>query len=151
MRETINAAMKEAMKARDAERLGTLRLISAAIKDRDIAARGEGRERASDEELLQLLAKMIRQRQESAKLYEEGGRPELAAKEQAEITVIESYLPRQLGEAETRAAIAEAIGATGAASIKDMGRVMAVLKERYSGQMDFGKASGLVKASLQSP
>ena len=148
MRDRINAAMKEAMKAREPRRVSTIRMMAAAIKDRDIAARTEGKGTATDDELLQLLAKMIRQRQESEKIYQDAGRAELAAQEREEIAVIEEYLPRQLGEAEMREAIAGAVKETGAASVKDMGRVMAVLKERYAGQMDFGRASGLVKEMI---
>src|SRR4051812_27152639 len=148
MREAIKNALVTAMKARDAARTGTLRMMSAAIKDRDILARGQGVEAASDEEVLGVLAKMIRQREESAKLYDEGFRPELAAKERAEIDVIRSFMPRQMAEDEIRAAIEAAIADSGAASMRDMGKVMALLKERHSGAMDFGKASGMVKAML---
>jgi uncharacterized protein YqeY len=148
MRETINAALKEAMKAQDKRRISTLRLISAAIKDRDIAARGMGKGAASDAELLDLLAKMIKQREESEKIYAEAGRAELAQQEAEEIAIIREYLPKQLSEAETEKAIAATIAETGAASVKDMGKVMAALKSRYAGQMDFGKAGQLVKAKL---
>jgi uncharacterized protein YqeY len=148
MRDTINAAVKQATLARDKQRTGTLRLIAAAIKDRDIAARGAGNGQATDGELLDLLAKMIKQRQESAKIYEDNARPELAAQERAEIGVIEEYLPKQLSEAEIRAAIAETVTAVSATSVKDMGKVMTELKARYAGQMDFGKASAAVKAAL---
>ena len=148
MRDTINAALKEAMKAQDKRRISTLRLISAAIKDRDIVARGSGKEQASDAELLELFAKMIKQREESAKIYDEAGRRELAEQEREEIAIIREYLPKQLSDAETEAAIAAAIGETGAASVKDMGKVMAALKARYAGQMDFGKAGAIVKAKL---
>jgi uncharacterized protein YqeY len=149
MRESINAALKDAMKAQDRRRVSTLRLMSAAIKDRDIVARGEGKGQATEEELLQLLAKMIRQRQESAKIYEDAGRAELAAAEREEIAIIESYLPKQLGEAEMREAIASVVKETGAGGVKDIGRVMAALKARYAGRMDFGQASGMVKEHLQ--
>ena len=148
MRDTINKDLKEATLARDKDRTATLRLISAAIKDRDIVARGAGGERASDPELIELLAKMIKQREESARLYDEGGRPELADKERGEIAVIRTYLPQQLDEAATSAAIDRAIADSGAASIKDMGKVMALLKERHAGQMDFSKASAAVRAKL---
>ena len=147
MREAVNQALKDAMKARDAARTGALRMVSAAIKDRDIEARAKGRE-ASDEELFAALSKMIRQREESAKVYDEGGRPELAAKERAEIEVIRAFLPKQMNEEELRAAAASAIAETGATSPRDMGKVMALLKERHAGAMDFGKASALVKAKL---
>jgi uncharacterized protein YqeY len=148
MRDTINAALKEAMKAQDKRRISTLRLISAAIKDRDIVARGSGKEQATDAELLELFAKMIKQREESARIYDEAGRRELAEQEREEIAIIREYLPKQLSDAETEAAIAAAIGETGAASVKDMGKVMAALKARYAGQMDFGKAGAIVKAKL---
>jgi len=148
MRDTINKDLKEATLARDKERTATLRLISAAIKDRDIVARGAGAERASDPELIELLAKMIKQREESARLYDEGGRPELADKERGEIAVIRTYLPQQLDETATGTAIDRAIADSGAASIKDMGKVMALLKERHAGQMDFSKASAAVRAKL---
>jgi uncharacterized protein YqeY len=149
LRTRIGDALKEAMKARDADRLSTLRLINAAIKDRDIALRGEGREDGVTEaEVLQILGKMVKQRQESARAYEEGGRLELAEKERAEIVVIEGFLPRQLSEDEVAAAISKAIADTGAAGIRDMGKVMGELKARYTGQMDFGAAGPMVKARL---
>jgi uncharacterized protein YqeY len=148
MRETINTALKEAMKAQDKRRISTLRLISAAIKDRDIAARGGGKGAASDADLLDLLAKMIKQREESEKIYAEAGRTELAQQEAEEIAIIREYLPKQLSEADTEKAIAEAIAEAGATSVKDMGKVMAALKARYAGQMDFGKAGQLVKSKL---
>jgi uncharacterized protein YqeY len=149
LRNRITEAMKAALRAKEADRLSTLRLINAAIKDRDIAARGDGEEGpVGDEAVLGLLGKMVKQRQESARAYEEGGRLELAEKEIAEIRVIEEFLPRQLTEAETDAAIVAAIAETGASSIRDMGRVMAALKARYTGQMDFGRAGPAVKARL---
>lgn len=148
MREAIDRALKEAMKARDAARTSTLRMASAAIKDRDILARGEGKERASDADLAAVLSKMIRQREESAKAFRDGGRAELAAKEEAEIAVIRTFLPQQMDEAAAAAAIDAAIAETGAASQRDMGKVMALLKARHAGEMDFGKASALVKARL---
>ena len=141
-------ALKEAMKAGDKPRLGTIRLMQAALKDKDIEARGAGRGQASADEILGLLQKMIKQRQESADVYDKGGRPELAAGERAEIAVISAFLPKQMDEAEVKAAIAAAIAATGAASMKDMGKVVAELRAKFAGQMDFGKASGLVKAAL---
>jgi hypothetical protein len=141
--------MKEAMLAKDAPRLSTIRLINAAIKDRDIAARAEGVEGGvSDQEILAVLSRMIKQRQESARAYEEGGRIDLAEQELAEIAVISEFLPRQLSDAEVQAAIAQAVADTKAASIRDMGRVMALLKERHPGQMDFAKAGAAVKAAL---
>ncbi|GLK81400.1 GatB/YqeY domain-containing protein [Methylopila turkensis] len=148
MREAISAALKDAMKARDAERTGTLRLIGAAIKDRDIEARGAGKGTATDDELKQLLAKMIKQRQESASIYEQNARPELAAKEKAEIAVIQEFLPQQMSDAEVAAAIDAAIAETGAASMKDMGKVMGVLKAKHTGTMDFAAANGAIKAKL---
>ncbi|MEQ8368716.1 MAG: GatB/YqeY domain-containing protein [Roseicyclus sp.] len=149
LRDRINTGLKQAMRDKDATRLGTLRLINAAIKDQDIAARGKGdAEGVTDSDLLAILGKMVKQRQESARAYEEGGRLELAEKEQAEITVIEEYLPRQLSEDEVEAAVNAAIAETGADSIRDMGRVMGALKSKYTGQMDFGLVGPMVKARL---
>ena len=149
LRSRITEGMKDAMRAKEADRLSTLRLINAAIKDRDIAARGDGEEGpVGDDVVLALLGKMVKQRQESARAYEEGARMELAEKELAEIRVIEEFLPRQLTEAEVEAAIVSAIAETGAASIRDMGRVMAALKARHTGQMDFGRAGTALKARL---
>lgn len=149
LRDRLQTALKEAMKAKEAARLSTLRLINAAIKDREIAVRGEadGGE-VGEPEILQIMGKMVKQRQESARAYEEGGRIDLADKERAEIVVIEEFLPRQLNAAEVEAAIAEAIAETEATSIRDMGRVMAALKARYTGQMDFGKVGAAIKARL---
>jgi len=149
MREAISAALKDAMKARDADRTGTLRLIGAAIKDRDIESRVGGTGTASEDELKQLLAKMVKQRQESAQIYDENGRPELAAKEKAEIAVIQEFLPKQLSDDEVAAAIDAAIAETGAASMKDMGKVMGALKAKYTGMIDFAAANGAIKAKLQ--
>lgn len=149
LRDRITAALKEAMRNQDAPRLSTLRLITAAIKDRDIVLRGEGREEGmTEDELLGVLGRMVKQRQESARAYEEGGRLELAEKERAEIGVIEEFLPRRLSEEETAAAIDAAVAELNAGSIRDMGRVMALLKERYMGRMDFAAAGPLVKARL---
>jgi uncharacterized protein YqeY len=148
MRETITAALKLATKAQDKRRLSTLRLVSAAIKDRDIAARTAGKGEAKDAELLELFAKMIKQREESEKIYRDAGRAELAQQEAEEIAIIREFLPKQLSEADTQKAIAEAIAEAGATSVKDMGKVMAALKTRYAGQIDFAKASALVKAEL---
>lgn len=149
LRERLSTALKDAMKARDAARISTLRLINAAIKDRDIAVRSEARsEGVSDEEILSVLTRMVRQRQESARAYEEGGRLELAERELAEIGVIEEYLPRQMTEEEQEQAVARAIAEIGAAGVRDMGRVMAFLKQRHAGEMDFTTASALVKARL---
>lgn len=149
LRDKINASLKDAMKAKEADRLSTLRLINAAIKDRDIAARGEGEEGlVPDEVVLAILGKMVKQRQESARAYDEAGRIELAEKERAEIAVIEDFLPRQLTEAETEAAVSQAIAETEATSIRDMGRVMAALKARYTGRMDFGRVGPVVRGRL---
>ena len=148
MRDTITAALKDATKAQDKRRVSTLRMVSAAIKDRDIAARGTGKGTATDAELLELLAKMIKQREESQKIYADAGRAELATQEAEEIVIIREFLPQQLSPADVDKAISEAIAETAAASVKDMGKVMAVLKDRHAGQMDFGKASAAVKAKL---
>ncbi len=152
LRERISDALKSAMREKNATRLSTLRLINAAIKDRDIAKRadgGDGEETGvGDGDILQILGKMVKQRQESVRAYEEGGRLELAEAEQSEITVIEEFLPRQLSEDETTAAIDAAISETGAQSIRDMGKVMGVLKGRYTGQLDFGKVGPMVKGRL---
>ena len=146
----IQTATKDAMKAKDAPRLSTLRLISAAIKDREIAARTEGGDEGglTEADLVAILSRMVKQRQESARAYEEGGRLELAEKELAEIGVIAEFLPRQLAANEVAAAIDAAITEAGAASIRDMGKVMAVLKARYTGQMDFGAVGPMVKERL---
>ena len=151
MRDEINTHVKQAMRDKDKDRLTTLRLINAAIKDRDIAARSDGNfDGVTDDDILQVLTKMVKQRNESAKIYEEGGRLELAEKERSEIEVIEQFLPKQMNEEELRAAVQKAIGDTGAESIRDMGRVMGTLKGAYAGQMDFGKAGGVVKELLGS-
>ncbi len=149
MRARVSDALKTAMKAKEQTRLSTLRLINAAIKDRDIAVRGEGRdEGVSDAEVMELLGKMVRQRQESARAYEEGGRLELAEKEEAEIEIIREFLPRQLSEDEVSAAIDKAVNSTGAESIRDMGKVMGALKSKYTGRMDFGRVGPMVKERL---
>ncbi len=149
MRERVNTALKAAMKAKEADRLSTLRLISAAIKDREIAARGTSDESAvSDEDVLGILGKMVKQRHESARAYEEGGRLELAEKELSEIGIIEEFLPRQLDEGESTAAIDAAIAQVDANSIRDMGKVMGILKGKYTGQMDFGRVGPRVKDRL---
>ena len=151
LRASIMAATKQAMKDKAANRLSTLRLISAAIKDRDIAARAEGNdEGVGDDELLSILGKMTRQRSESAKTYEEAGRIDLAERELEEITVIEEFLPRQLDDGEVDEAIDAAIRTVGAASIRDMGKVMGELKGKYTGQMDFGSVGAKVKGKLSS-
>jgi uncharacterized protein YqeY len=148
LRDDINAALKQAMKAHDERRVSTLRLVNSALKNADIEARGHGKGPLTDEELLGLLQKLIKQRQESVELYEKGGRPELAQNEREEITIISAYLPKQMSEAEAQAAIAAVIKDVGAASMKDMGKVMTALKERHAGELDFSKASGLVKGLL---
>ena len=149
LRDRIFEDLKTAMKAKDTLRLSTLRLINAAIKDRDIALRGEGEDRLmTDEEITAVLSKMVRQRQESARAYEEGGRFELVERELAEIVVVEGYLPRQLSAEETSAAIDSVVAELGASSIRDMGRVMNALKARFTGQMDFGAVGPVVKARL---
>ena len=148
MREKIATAMKESLKAGDKIRLGTVRLMQAALKDKDIEARGLGREKATPEEMLALLQKMIKQRQESLAIFEKNNRPELAAQEKAEIEVISSFMPAQMSEADVNAAIQSAIAESGAANMKDMGKVIGVLKAKFSGQMDFARASAAVKAAL---
>ena len=151
LRARLNDAMKDAMKAKDAKRLATVRMMLAALKDKDIAARSEtSRDLLGDDEILGLLAKMIKQREESAAAYDTGNRPELAASEREEIAIIRSFMPRQMSADETKAAASAVIAETGAAAMKDMGKVMAVLKERYAGQMDFAKASGTVKELLSA-
>ena len=148
LRDEINTALKDAMKARDEPRVSTLRLVNAALKNADIEAQGKGKHALSDEELLGLLQKLIKQRQEAVELYDKAGRTELADRERGEIEIITAYLPKQMSEAEAQAAVAQVIKATGATSIKDMGKVMAALKQGYAGRLDFGKANGLVKARL---
>ena len=149
LREQFNEQMKEAMKAKDARRLSTLRMVLAAIEDKDIAARTEtSREGISDDDVLGLLTKMIKQREDSMTAFVVGNRPELADAEREEIDIIRSFMPKQMSPEESRAAIQSVITETGATSIKDIGKIMAALKERYAGQMDFGKASGTVKELL---
>ncbi|HEY6577855.1 MAG TPA: GatB/YqeY domain-containing protein [Rhizomicrobium sp.] len=149
LRVEFNDALKDAMKARDQRRVSTLRMVLAALKDRDIANRtGENRAGIGDDEILTLLAKMIKQREESASAYESGGRPELAAGERDEIAIIRAFQPRQMTEQETRDAVSATLAETGASAMKDMGRVMAALKQHYAGQMDFGRAGGMVKELL---
>jgi hypothetical protein len=151
MRDEFNTALKEAMKAGDKRRVGTLRLIMAALKDRDIEARGLGKERTSDDEILQLLQKMIKQRNESIETYDKAGRVDLATQEREEKAIIESYLPQQMSADDVRAAAKAAVAAVGAASVKDMGKVMTELKAKYAGRMDFSKANAVVKELLTSP
>ena len=149
MRDAISTAQKEALKSKDKTALSTIRLITAALKDRDIAARTKGSgEGISDDEILSMLQTMIKQRAESVKLYNEGNRPELAAAENEEIRVIQQFLPQQLSAEELDAAITSAIAESGAESVKDMGKVMGVLKASYAGQIDFGAASSEVKGRL---
>jgi len=143
LRDEINTALKGAMKARDERRVSTLRMVNAALKNADLEAQG-----LADDELLGLLQKLIKQRQESVEIYDKAGRKELADQERGEIDIIRAYLPAQMSEAEAKAAITEVIKATGAQSVKDMGKVMAALKQSYAGKMDFGRASGLVKGLL---
>ena len=148
-RNRLNDELKEAMRAKDRCAVSTLRLILAALKDRDIAARSKGKsDGISDEEILDVLQKMVRQRQESIAIYEQGNRQDLADKEVAEIEVIQRFLPKQLDEGEMRSAVSDVIGELEASTIKDMGRVMGALKQRYPGRMDFGRAGALVKERL---
>ena len=148
MRERLTQDLKEAMRAGDKRRISTVRLIQAALKDKDIEARGAGKGQTSDEDILALLQKMIKQRQESIAIYEQAGRQELAQQEREEAEIIQSYLPKQMDEAETAAAVDAAIAETGAASMKDMGKVVGALRGRYAGRMDFSRASALVKERL---
>jgi len=149
LRDDINKALTEAMKAKNERAVSTLRMVNAALKNADIEARGTGKPPLGDAELMSLLQKMIKQRQESVLLYEKGGRADLVKQEQEEIAIISGYLPKQMSEAEMAAAIDSAIAETGASSMKDMGKVIGALRGKYAGQMDFGKASALVKAKLQ--
>jgi len=149
LRTRLSESLKQAMLAKEARAVSTLRLVLAALKDRDIAARGRGvADGIGEDEILQMLQSMIKQRRESIALYEQGGRLELAQQEQEEIAIIERFLPKAMSEAETEAAIKEVIAEIGATGIKDMGKVMASLRERFAGRMDFGKASGAVKKIL---
>lgn len=149
MKERFSEALKEALRAKDQRRTSTLRLITAAVKDRDIANRGNGKDPVGDEEILQILTKMIKQREESAAIYEENARLELAEQEREEIAIIRQFLPEPLSEEKVKAACAEVVSQTGAQGLRDMGKCMNALKERYPGQMDFSKASGMVKGLLQ--
>lgn len=150
LRERLNARLKEAMREKDTRRVGTLRLINAALKDQDIALRSEGRT-AGDAEATATMAKMVKQRQESARAYEEAGRLELAEAEIEEIAIIEDFLPKRLSDAEVAAAVDAAITETGAASVRDMGKVMGALKAKYTGQIDFGAVGPMVKDRLNQP
>jgi len=149
MRDKINADLKVAMKAGEKDRVGTLRLINAAIKSADIDARPSGKDKISDADILSVLAKMVKQRRDSIEQFTAGGRRDLADKEAAEIVIIEAYLPKQMDEAEAKAAIAAVVKETGAAGPKDMGKVMGALKAKYAGSIDFGKASAMVKELLK--
>lgn len=149
MRDEFATVLKDAMRAKDTRRISTIRLIQTAIKDRDIANRGQGKDPVNNDEIMQILAKMIKQREESARIYDEGGRPELAQQEREEIVIISSFLPAQLSEDEVRALCAGVIAEIDAQGLRDMGKVMAVLKERHPGQMDFAKASAIVKDLLK--
>lgn len=149
MREKIVAAMQNAQRGQDKRCLSTLRLIQAAIQDRDIANRGASKDPVSDDEIALILAKMVKQREESARAFEEGNRLELAEQERAEIDIIRSFLPRQLGEADIRNACEQVVTEVGADGLRDMGRCMNALKEKYPGRMDFSKASGIVKTLLK--
>lgn len=148
MRDAISTALVTAQKAKDKRRVATLRLINAAINDRDIALRGKGKEKAADEEVLDILAKMVKQREESVKLYKQAGRVELETQELEEIVIIQEFLPQQLSEEETKAIVGELIAETGAESLRDMGKIMGLLKTRYRGQIDMGKAGSLIKSQL---
>jgi uncharacterized protein YqeY len=148
LRERFTADLKEAMKAGEKGKVSTIRLITSALKDKDIEARGLGKPETTPDEILALLQKMVKQRQESIAIYDANGRPELAEGERAEVAVIEAYLPKQMDEVAMKAAIAAAVTESGAASVKDMGKVIAILRANHAGQMDFAKASGLVKAAL---
>lgn len=149
MRDRIAQALKESVKKQDKERTATLRLIQAAIKDRDVANRGAGKDPVSDDEILQILTKMVRQREESARSFEEGNRLELAEQERREIAIIRDFLPRQLGEEDLKQACAEVVNEVGGDGLRDMGRCMSALKQKFPGRMDVGKASGIVKGMLR--
>ncbi|MDQ0996530.1 uncharacterized protein YqeY [Phyllobacterium ifriqiyense] len=149
MRDTIAGALNTAIKSQDKRRVSTLRLIMAAIKDRDIVNRGIGKDPVSGDEISVILAKMIKQREESAKMYEEGNRLELAEQEREEIEIIRDFMPKQFCESDIRNACTQVIGEIGAGGLRDMGKCMNALKEKYAGQMDFSKASGIVKEILQ--
>jgi len=151
LRDQINDSLKEAMKSGNKRRVSTLRLVNSAIKDRDILNRTAGPDAGvNDAQIVEVMAKMVKQRQESLEIYEKAGRDELAAQEREEIAIIQSYMPKQLSDEEVKAAIAQVIKDTGASSIKDMGKVMGALKAKYSGQIDFGKAGGVIKGLLGS-
>ena len=148
LRDDINNAVKEAMKAKEERKLSTLRMVNSTLKNADIEARGQGKQPLGDAEVLSLLQKMIKQRQESVELYQKGARADLVKQEQEEIAIISGYLPKQMSDDEMKAAIEAAVTETGAAGMKDMGKVIGVLRGKYAGQMDMAKASGMVKARL---
>ena len=148
LREDLQKVLKESMLAHDALTTSAVRMIIAGMKEKDVDARGKGKEKATDEELMSMMQTMIKQRNDSIKMYMDGNRPELAEKEKAEIAVIERFLPKQMNDAEIESAIKALVAETGATSMKDMGKVMGALKAKYAGQMDFGKANGVVKACL---
>lgn len=148
LRDNINNAIKEAMKARDERRVSTLRMMNAAIKNADLDAGGQGKEALNEADLMSLFQKMIKQRQESAEIYDKAGRPELAAQEKAEVEIISAYLPKQMSDTEAGHAISALLQEINAETMKDMGRAMAALRERFAGKMDFGKASGRIKELL---
>ena len=148
LREDLQKALKEAMLAHDAATTGAVRLIIAGMKEKDVEARGKGAKEATEAELLSMMQTMVKQRNDSIKMFIDGNRPELAEKEKAEIAVIERFMPKQLNDAETEAAIKAVIAETGAASMKDMGKVMGALKAKYAGQLDMGKANGILKGLL---
>ena len=150
LRDDLQNALKESMKNKDMTTVGAVRLIIAGMKEKDVDARGKGQEKASDSDLLAMMQNMVKQRKDSIKMYLDGNRQDLADKEQNEINVIEKFLPKQMSDADIEAAIKAAIAATGAASMKDMGKVMGELKAKYVGQMDFGKANGIIKNLLNS-
>lgn len=151
LRDKFSEALKDAMRAKDQRRVGTLRLVLAALKDKDIEARGLGREASSDDEIMGLLQKMIKQRNDSIEAFDKAGRADLVAQESEEKAIIEAYLPQQMSADDVRAAVKAAVAATGAASVKDMGKVMAELKAKFAGKMDFSKANVVVKEMLSPP
>ena len=149
MRERLNAELKDAMRAGDKLRISTIRLINSAVKSADIEARPSGKDPIPDAEIIGVLTRMVKQRRDSVAQFTDGGRPDLADKEAAEIAIIEGYLPKQMNDSEMRAAITGVVTATGAAGIKDMGKVMGALKGQFAGQMDFGRAGAVVKELLK--
>lgn len=148
LRDDLQKTLKEAMLNKDMQTVGAVRLIIAGMKEKDVDARGKGKEKATDDELLAMMQNMVKQRNDSIKMYTDGNRPDLAEKEQAEIKVIERFLPKQMSDEEIEVAIKAIIASTGASSMKDMGKIMGVLKSQYVGKMDFGKANAIIKANL---